>query len=211
MDLCTVDDVRAYLQRPSSDLAQDPVVATLITSTSRIIMGYIQREITPLSVTAIKTFRWNPRVPKLDLSPWVLQSATSVVVDPESTQPNTIVAGYGGYSLTPFNQALSAEFPSTPIYDSVWLSPPATQAAPLTLSYFGFREVQITGTWGFPQVPADIRQAAYTAVAMVLRREVSALTTTFNIDEGHLERPEILPSAVKSILSRWRGGGGGYF
>jgi hypothetical protein len=39
-------------------------------------------------------------------------------------------------------------------------------------------------------------------VALWLRRDVSAFTTTYNLDESRVERPEALPSAVRAMLER---------
>jgi hypothetical protein len=66
------------------------------------------------------------------------------------------------------------------------------------------RQVQITGTWGFPEIPQDVIEATALTVALWLRRDVSAFTTTYNLDESRVERPEALPSAVRAILSNYQ-------
>jgi hypothetical protein len=41
-------------------------------------------------------------------------------------------------------------------------------------------------------------------VALWLKRDVSAFSRTFNLDEGRTERPDALPSAVTAILAPYR-------
>jgi hypothetical protein len=49
--------------------------------------------------------------------------------------------------------------------------------------------VTITGDWGYPSVPADVEDACIKTVGIWLKRDVSAFSRTYNLDEGRTERP----------------------
>jgi hypothetical protein len=53
-------------------------------------------------------------------------------------------------------------------------------------------------------VPPNVEQAAIITVATWLRRDVSAFSTTFDLDEQKVERPEALPSAVTRMLAPYK-------
>jgi hypothetical protein len=73
-----------------------------------------------------------------------------------------------------------------------------------TFQNFGYALVDVTGDWGFASIPNDVKQACIEGVAIRLRRDVSAFSTTFNIDEARLERPEALPASVCQALRQYK-------
>jgi hypothetical protein len=184
-DLCDLQDVRAFLQKPTGDVGQDEIVQTLISSASRTILRYCNREFAPAGTAGIlRTFEISADG-LLRFAPWDLQAATLVQIDTDLTaQTLTLTTDY---------KLLPAGKP-----DGVYTSLRLTRLIPGTYTYC--RQLQITGTWGFPAVPDDVRQAAAITTALWLRRDVSAFTTTFNEIEGHVERPEALPSSVRAML-----------
>lgn len=192
-DLCTVQDVRDFLQKPSIDVSQDAVIGALITAVSKTITSYCEREFAPVVAATARTFElqlfsW-PAF--LSFAPYDLQTLTSVVMDPDL---EAATLSTDEYRLFPVPQ-------KDGVYTSIRL-------APLTFPTIGrvswaTRQVKVTGDWGFPSVPADVKQAAVMTTAIWLRRDVSAFSSTFNLNEDRIERPEALPSAVRALLGSY--------
>lgn len=187
--LCSVDDVRAYLQKPDLDVAQDDVVSTLIARASRAIATHTSRE---FGFTGTATRRFRVDGPLVLLDPYDLQSATLVSLDPTAASPQTLTADTD-YILGPLNSKGGT-------YQSLHLGSYCAASG----SAFGYGLVDITGVWGMASVPEDVKHACVLTVAMWMRRDVQAISTTFNMDDSRLERPEALPSAVRGMLAPYR-------
>ena len=194
--LCEVADVREYLQKPGGDRAQDTIVESFITRASAAIESYAQREFTDKG-TLTRRFRVDGLL--VDLAPYDLRSATTVTLNPEAT--GTVLTANSGYMLEPAGDPSGT-------YRYLRLDAHQTFNSTLTTN-FDHAFLDVAGSWGMSAIPADVRQAAITTVGIWMRREVQAFATTFSIDEGRLERPEALPSAVRGMLEPWRAGGGG--
>jgi hypothetical protein len=128
----------------------------------------------------------------VDLVPYDARTVTQVRLDTDQSVPTTLTTDE--YRLLPKSQSGDG------VYTYMLLQPYG-----LTGSLrWPEREVTVTGTWGFLEVPADVTEATAETVALWLRRDVSAFTTTYNIDENLVERPEALPSAVRAILGNYQ-------
>jgi hypothetical protein len=129
----------------------------------------------------------------LDLAPYDAQSGTITLVqlDSDLTTPRTLS---------------SQEWRPWPIPAADGVTS-ALRIIPISLGgyhRFNQRQVSVTAQWGYPSVPADVVHAAVTTTAVWLRREVSAFSTTFRLDEDRVERPESLPSHVRAALAPYR-------
>lgn len=194
-DLCTLADVRAYQQKAVGDTAQDALTQAFITRASRLIMRECQREFSTVGTNPqTRTFRYPDTGSFLSFAPYDLQATSAVVFNPESTSPLTLDASVGDYLLLP-TEAPEGVYTGMRFSGWKWLGDPTT------ILRYGFRQVRITGNWGFPAVPPDVVHACVVTVALWLRREVQAFSATFVIDEGRLERPQALPSAVHALLA----------
>jgi hypothetical protein len=193
-DLCTVQDVRTRLQKPTSDVLQDPIIGDFITAVSKVITNYCNRQFTDGGTTShVYSVRLNGyRRGYVDLVPYDARTVTQVRMDTDQSVPTTLTADE--YRLMPKSQGGDG------VYTYMLLQP-----FNLTGSMrWPEREVTVTGTWGFSEVPADVAEAAAETVALWMRRDVSAFTTTYNLDESRIERPEALPSAVRALLSNYK-------
>jgi len=56
--------------------------------------------------------------------------------------------------------------------------------------------VDVTGDWGFPQVPEDIRQACVVTVMVWGERDIRHFSETFSLEEQRVELPRSLPRQV---------------
>ena len=189
--LCTIADVREFMQKPATDEAQDPLIESLILRASAAIMNWTQREFAPATAGLARTFTYRGGG-VLDLAPYELRSATSVVLDYGGASPLTLTADTD-YTLD--DPAVDG------VYSQVWLPNHDVTDTPGKRTV---RRVQITGNWGWSTVPADVEHWCIVTVVTWLRRDVAAFSTTFRLDEERVERPEALPSAVRAGLRHYR-------
>lgn len=70
--------------------------------------------------------------------------------------------------------------------------------------YWSGSVIEVTGTWGFPEVPADIREACIVTVAIWLSRDVTTYSETFISEEGRVEMPRALPRQVYDVVSAYQ-------
>lgn len=198
-DLTTLAAVRSYLQKPTADTGQDTIIQSEITRASRMILEYTQREFAPVTASATRRLLVYPgrtgRAVHVDLAPYDLRSVTSASLHPETASP-TVLTAATEYLLAPENAPFG-------VYTAIRLARSLSFSSD-TLTDFGHACLDITGAWGFASVPDDVVKACIVTVGLWMRREVQAFSTTFNLDEGRLERPEALPSAVRASLSRYR-------
>jgi hypothetical protein len=189
-DLTTVAAVRAFLQKQTIDVAQDAVIATFITAASVEIMRQYSREFAPATTAVSREFEYEGGG-FLSFGAYDLRALTAVLIDVDETPSTTLVATE--YRLFP-----------RPARDGVYT---ALRLAPYI---FGSRTrwqqrlVRVTGDWGFASVPQPVEQACVATVATWLRRDVQAFSSTFNIDEGRVERPEALPAQAVRLLDPYR-------
>lgn len=187
-DLVTVEDVRRFLQKQSTDTGQDPIIATLISRASKAIIRYTEREFAPAgSAGEARTFEYAGGS-FLSLSPYDLRAITRVRLDIDEASPTTLTSS--DYRLYP-NPA------SEGVYTAIRLAPYLIHSS----TRWQQRLVEITGTWGFASVPEEVKHWTIVTVALWLRRDVATFESTFSIDEERLERPQALPSAVRAGLS----------
>lgn len=190
-DLTTVAAVRAFLQIPGSDDEQNAIIASLIARASRVITVWAGREFAPAD-DVTRSFLCGRRG-MIDLAPFDLRTVTGMVFDTDTGGANTTVA-VDDYRLGPVSSRDGT-------YQWVRLDRRWWERRSRG---YGEVVVSITGNWGFAQVPADIEDACIKTVGMWLRRDVSAFSRTYNLDEGRTERPDALPAAVIAMLKPYR-------
>lgn len=198
-DLCTLAEVRAFLELPSADTARDTLINTTITAISAAIQQYTQRELYPKG-TATRIFKLPVGHYVLPVTPFDLRSVTTVKLHVDET---AVTVASADRQLQPINDPdgmFSAVQFSTQIAE-LWNSNSAR--------YFGYSRVEIIGAWGPASIPVDVKQACVIAVAAALRRDVP------NLDLGDVlsdprelgpVRPTnyALPSASLRLLSPYR-------
>jgi hypothetical protein len=186
IDLTTLAAVRALLQ--GSEAIDDDVLAAMITAASRAILNETKRELIKGDEEA------RPFLSRgcfLDLGSSALRGKPAEVrLFTDKEEGSQVVLDASEYKLRPLR-------PEFGVYE--WLELPATRV--------GSRdkvEVTITGDWGFESVPEDVAHWCGMTVVIWSRGDISAFSTTFNVEEGHIERPEDLPRAVKRALQHYQ-------
>lgn len=202
IDLCTVADVRAYRQKPSADTDQDTVIQSLITAASRAINTYLGVDVTPTNASGatashVFVYRGGGRL-SLSNGRKVAQSVTSVVMDTDTSSPLTLTSDQWSLRPKPARDGLYRwlRLPYAGVQLHGPLFPGGRDEAE--------REVTVTGVWGFPSVPEDVKHWCVITVCEWLDQNVQSFSRTFSVDEGRLERPEALPSAVRAGLAHYR-------
>lgn len=188
-DLTTVDNVRAFLQIPGQDTEQDQIIAALIKRASAVIEQYAGREFAPRPDLEARTFTYNGRR-VLMLGSYDLRAVDTI----------TDYAGESSQrALTTDEYLLEPASSRTGTYQ--WITFPR-RSRPWADRYP--RRVTVTGLWGMASVPPDVEDACIKTVGNWLKRDVSAFSRTYNLDEGHTERPDAIPAAVTAILAPYR-------
>jgi len=186
--LCSVDDVREFLQKEAERTEQNAIISSLIAAAGPVIGNYCEREFEQPNdddEALARTFEYRGGG-YLSLAPFDLRAVEGVRIDVDEESPTVLTT-------------------------EEWRLPAPTQHGTITYlrlapylvhsrSRWQERLVEVTGHWGFESVPPEVKQAAIVTVAIWLRRDVSAFSQTFNLDEAHVERPEALPSAVTRML-----------
>ncbi len=170
-DLCTLADVRAELKLAAADTSLDVLIAAHITNSSDTIMREYEREFkAAVAQPVTRWFQWTSGL-MIDLAPYDLAAATTVQLHPEQASPVTLTAGTD-YRLTPETGTSGAGLDG--VYTTLRLSGLLVISWSQTLIRFGYALVSVAGTWGFPAVPNQVKQAAIETVCSWVRRDIGA-------------------------------------
>lgn len=192
VDLTDLAAVRSFLQTPAGDVAQDAVIGQLITAASTEIERVFAREFHDAGEGVTRQLEIDARQSRIELAPYDLRTATTLRIDADTATPATLTAGTD-YRLLPVSKE-----------HGVWsalrlFSLPATAGASSAR-----RVLEITGNWGFPAVPADVRHWCNVTVAEWLRKDVAAFSSVFNLSTDQVDRPAMLPQSVIAGLGHYR-------
>lgn len=152
MGLCTLEAVK--LQAVIESPASDERITELIAMATAVICEHAGREFEKPAAPQARVFHYDGSG-RLRFSPYDVQTVTLVELDTDTASPSTLPAGdwrvgpkpaiYGVYEWLELNAQLSGR----------WRT----------------REVRVTGTWGFPSVPAAVEHACVVTVRSWLTRE----------------------------------------
>ena len=193
--LVTVTQVRAYLDKPTGDTAQDTIIADLIVRASHLILDYTDREFVLWDGGS------NPRT-RVHRIGGYWRTRVIPVGDMAATPTAVVIQDDDGATVETLTVATDLE--ARPLVRRAW--------EPITGLYLRSTvtrvdpdyRLSVTGTYGFPSVPAEVQQAAIVTVGTWLRRDVSAFSQTFALDEARIERPQALPQAAMRMLDPWK-------
>ena len=200
-DLCSLSDVRAFLELPAADTGRDTLISSTITPISDAIARYCDREFVA-TASATRTFTLPVGQRVLDLAPYEVRTVTTMTLHPEEAQPDTLTATQD-YQLLPlptrFGTYLKVRFSAdlTTLHDGD------------SAKYFGYSQISIAGAWGMSTVPTDVKQAAIIATASAIRRDVPALDLGDVLSEPRQMTPDrpvsyALPAASLRMLGPYR-------
>lgn len=204
-DLTSLANVREFLRIPDTKTEMDDLLTTFVTQASATIKRHTGREFqaeSTASATRVFAYRGGGRLYFAMDGPRDLRTATLVEIDTDTDDPTTLVAD-SDYYLFPRGGG------SGGVYEHMELRgfEPASKLSGDVVK--PWREVQITGTWGWATVPAEVIAAANMLVAFWYRQH-SAVPGNDLGGEGDRYGPVSMPTAVRQILEPYRVIGFGY-
>lgn len=199
-DLTTIESFREYQQvSGAAATAQTARVTTLITVASDAIMQFCQQEFAPVTATAAREFRYDGGG-VLSLAPYSLRSVTSVAIDTDTDAPTTLEAT--SYRLAPI-PARNGVF-HTLHMRGIGVLPALTDLGP------SYREITVTGAWGYAAVPVAVREACNMTVGYILRTMSQGQGDEFDgVSSGWGGSAVLLPGNAKRLLAPYRRYGAG--
>lgn len=171
-DLTTLADVRLHQQRTDTgNTTQDAIISALISTASYMVQDFLQRRFdvagtagTPVS----RLFRYDGRG-VLNLAPFDLQSVSSVVVDSDTDSPTTLTSDE--YRLWPIPSEWG-------VYSHLHLVGISNERG--VADYPMYREVEVSGVWGWSAVPDVVERATIMLTLELLSRTSSWKNDAFD-------------------------------
>ena len=189
-DLVTLDAMRAFLKKRDNETDDDPLIQAAISAASISIARHCERQfVEEGEATHIFEFDTSAQPFFLSLAPYEIQKIDSITFDSETDSPTTLEA-----------EEFRAWPTTKPDGTYLGLRLSTFTVAPTPSLWGNRRTVAVTGTWGMPEIPADIANWCQVTVALWLRREVTAIETGIKLEEGYMERPKALPAVVMGAL-----------
>lgn len=136
--LDTLENVKAYLGVDDAD--RDDKITDLINEVSRKILRETQCEFKPLLAGATRTVEYACGSNAIELTPYQAQTVTAITINP-GTDESVLAAG--DWQLRPITNPDG-------VYSAIVLK------SYYAGGYFHKVPVTVTGTWGWPEVPADV-------------------------------------------------------
>jgi hypothetical protein len=194
-DLTSLSNVRSFLRIPTDQTDADTLLTALVSQASRAIHVHTGREFAALNTGSQERIFAYHGGGRLFFTPYDLRVATSVVIDTDGSTPTQLAAGID-YVLFPRNA-------TNGVYEYMelrGLEPARRTSADVVTPW---REVSITGLWGFESVPVDVVTAANMLVAFWYRQH-SALSGVDLSGEGDRFGPVNMPTGVLQLLAPYR-------
>jgi len=180
----TLDEAQRYIGEPGG--ATNPQLEDAVTSVSRMIDGYCQRHFWQTSAGTARLFT--------AVDPYTIQfgAFNDLVSVASVSEDGTAITAY---RLEPRNVAGPETRPYTSIRRTTgtW-----AESTPEDLS-----EVTITGVWGWPAVPAAVKQACRLQVARMFKRADSPLGVAGFGEFGVIRITQLDPD-VRALLQPYR-------
>lgn len=191
-DLATLEEVRRHRQlTDTTNTTQDDLINELITVASDMIMRYTQREFAPTTASEARTYRYDGRG-VVNLAPDDLRSVTQIRIDTDTDSPTTLTSTQ--YKLHPTRA-------KDGVYSMVHLI--NIQNARVTTEVHPvYREVEITGAWGWSSIPAPVKRACIMLVVELLSRTSDWKNNDMDTFQG--TGGVAMPLHVRTMLTPYR-------
>lgn len=190
--LCTLAQVREFMQKKAIDTGQDALLLAQINRISRAIMNWTEREFAPASSGVTRSFRINPGLNGfVELAPYDLRLATAITVTSDN--------GAAPLTLAQFTEWEYGLLTTDGTYTELMIDIYKTSTRRF------WPTLTITGDWGFTTVPDDVVQAAIVATVDSMRTDVAAYSVVNEAGgETRFERGSALPAKAKELLMPYR-------
>lgn len=196
--LCTLEEAKEYAGEHIEDTTFDALFNRLIDDCSQAFYRYTRREFTPIAVPASGG---DPLTRVFDLTEWEHRNRRLGIGDLADTDGLVVATTMlNGMFIETVNPASIVALPrNRDVWEPItelwfpWTARPIAQMP-------RHATMAVTGNWGFPQVPSDVRQLALTQVAIWFSRDVAKFSGTFSLAEGRTIRPRTLDDAIRDGL-----------
>lgn len=192
-DLTTLAAVQEHRQKNDAGVTgQDDLIEALITVASDMIMDYTQREFAPQVTSTARTYRYEG-AGVMPLGQDDARTVTMVRIDTDTDTPTTLTTDQ--YKLSPTRRRDGV------ITGLHLINVPGPVRT--TQRYPIYREVEVTGTWGWPEIPKKVERACILLVMDLLSR-----TSSWRGSEADAFLPSpggaAMPLHVRTMLSSYR-------
>ena len=181
------------------NLVQDTsLLDDVVTSSSRMIDRYCGREF--YQTTEARTFATTDDIYSLGFGSFNdLVSVTTLKTDPTGAGVYSTTIGATSFQLLPYNASQMAE-----PYESLQLLGGVQWPVPT----FNMRQntVEITGVWGWPEVPLDVKQACRIIVAEIAKLESAPLGVAGFGEFGVVRVSQTMPPRARQLLQPYKHG-----
>lgn len=186
----SLEEMRGFLQRGEGEHNQDEEIVRLINAASdEFAHGYPGREFAPRGETAAAR-EFVHVGGHLELAPYDVREVQAVTLGTDLAAEKHVELEASEWRLRPRPARHG-------VFQAIKLQPDRELDLPCEF------EVTVTGLWGFPAVPEDVKHWCKVTVATWLRKDVAAYSTTLRADEDRLERPDALPTAAYRALRKY--------
>lgn len=150
-DLVTLQQARNYLgMTDAEETDMNGEIEAAITRASRLITQYTGREFASVAGSPTRTFAYEGGG-VLQLKNRSLRSITTIVIDTDTDTPTTLTTS--DYALMPVGGDIDNIYTHILLYVGDPVLPKK------------WREVQITGSWGYTSIPADVVEAVLSTIS----------------------------------------------
>lgn len=195
MALVDLDEVRAYIGKPDGDTEQDAQLQQLIDDTGVAFYKETGRKFEAEGSEVERTF---------DLLAWDVANRI-IAIDDLSAAPSAVkTIDSAGADVTTYTVA--TDLVLYPLNRETWEPITAIKVRPAAAGLSTSYQVAVTGTWGFPAVPGDVRAAALKQIKTWWRRDIvnTGSGDLYAPEPQDLERPWGLANEVIRMLKVYR-------
>jgi hypothetical protein len=194
-DLTTSANVRTFLGIPSDQTEMNTLMAALITGASAAIKRYTGREFSPQTAAGTaRKFRYFGGG-YMPFAPYDADTVTAVSIDTDGDSPLTLTEDEDFYLLP-----RESEFG---VYTGMELRGMNPASRTSGVQHRPWRQVTVTGTWGFASIPTEVATACEMLVAWWYRQQ-SSIPGNDLAGEGDRFGPSAWPTAVRQLLAPYR-------
>lgn len=196
--LVTLAQAKQEIGQLDNDPTTNDALTGLVNASTAAVMEYAQREFKTITTgSTVRTFSILPGTTGgyVDFGRFDAQSVTVVQVDTQLAAPTTLAAT--DYQLVPPEKWRG-------VYTGLIVT---GSSFPLAASGMNMiHTAAVTGTWGWPSVPADVQRACLVTIAMWYRHEQAALSSSFQSEQDTTFTPRVvsLPFGARALLAPYR-------
>lgn len=196
--LAEVADVKAEMEDDTAR-ASDVLIQRLLEAASQAI-----RRFPPCAGREFTVLGTNPQTRDIDVDPWACSARTVGIPIGDLASAPTAVVVQDAYGATVSTLTVATDIVLLPLVREPWEPITRLRLRPTVAALSDSYRLVVTGTWGFPAIPEDVRHACVLTVRAWMRSDAQGIADF----DGGFGRPVsvpppggwMLPMAAKQIL-----------